>query len=151
MTEIHSSEWVNDPVVIGMNDKMVSINTAMEADLTGQVNAEAIRRVQYSGMGGFIDFIEGAWRSKGGKSFIALYSTYKDKEGNLKSRIVNTLYPGSPVTGNRCEVEYIVTEYGVALLKGMSIKERAKNLIAIAHPDFRDELAFQARQFKYID
>lgn len=151
MTELHSSEWVNDPTIIGLNQKVVSINTAMEADLSGQVNAEAVRCRQYSGMGGFIDFIEGAWRSKGGKSFIAMRSAYKDKEGNLRSRIVNTLYPGAVVTGNRCQVEYIVTEYGVALLKGKSVKQRAKSLIAIAHPDFRDELCFQAKQFKYID
>jgi Acetyl-CoA hydrolase len=78
-------------------------------------------------------------------------SSYKDKEGTLRSRIVNTLYPGAVVTGNRCQVEYIVTEYGVALLKGKSVKERAKSLIAIAHPNFRDELCFQAKQFKYID
>lgn len=151
MTEIHSSEWVNDPMVIGMNDKMVSINTAMEADLTGQVNAESIGRVQYSGMGGFIDFVEGCWRSRGGKSFVALYSTYTDKEGQLRSRILSTLSTGSVVTGNRCEMEYIVTEFGVALVKGMSLKQRAKNLIAIAHPDFRDELTFQAKQLRLLD
>ncbi len=151
MTELHSSEWVNDPNVIGLNPRAVSINTAMETDLSGQVNAEAIRRTQYSGMGGFIDFVEGAWRSPGGQSFIALRSAYKDKDGNLRSRIVNTLYPGAVVTGNRCQAEYIVTEFGVALMKGRSMKQRAKNLIAIAHPDFRDELTFQAKQFQYID
>ncbi len=151
MIEIHSSEWVNDPMVIRMNDKMVSINTAIEADLTGQVNAEAMGTVQYSGMGGFIDFVQGCWNSRGGKSFIALYSTYINKEGEKKSRIVSTMSPGSVVTGNRCEVEYIVTEYGVALMKGMSNRQRAKNLIAIAHPDFRDELTFEAKQLRILD
>ncbi|MDH7479122.1 MAG: acetyl-CoA hydrolase/transferase C-terminal domain-containing protein [Syntrophomonadaceae bacterium] len=151
MTEIHSSEWVNDPAVIGLNEKMVSINTAVEADLTGQVNAETIGRIPYSGTGGFVDFIEGCWRSKGGKSFIALYSTYTDKEGQQKSRIVSTLFPGSAVTGIRSQVQYIVTEYGVALMKGMSLRQRARNLIAIAHPDFRDQLTFEAKQLRILD
>ncbi len=151
MTEIHSSEWVNDPTVIGMNDKMVSINTAIEADLSGQVNAETVGTVQYSGMGGFIDFVQGCWNSRGGKSFIALYSTYSNKDGEKKSRIVSAMSPGSIVTGNRCEVEYIVTEFGVALIKGMSAKVRAQNLIAIAHPDFRDELTFQAKKMRILD
>ncbi|NPV92134.1 MAG: acetyl-CoA hydrolase [Firmicutes bacterium] len=151
LTEIHSSEFVNDPYVIGLNDNMVSINTALEADLTGQINAETVGRVQYSGMGGFIDFVEGCWRSRGGKSFIALYSTFADKEGVMRSRIVNTLGPGGVVTGNRCEPEYVVTEFGVALIKGTSLRERAKNLINIAHPDFRDELTFQAKQMRILD
>lgn len=151
LTEIVSCEFTNDPAVIGMNDNMVSINTALETDLTGQVNAESIGPGQYSGPGGFLDFIEGCWRSKGGKSFVALYSTYQDKDGKTRSRIVNSLKPGTIVSGNRCEIDYLVTEYGVALMKGMSVKQRAKNLIAIAHPDFRDELTFYARQQRFID
>jgi acyl-CoA hydrolase len=151
MTEIHSSEWVNDPVVIGMNEKMVSINTALEVDLFGQANAETIGPVQYSGMGGFIDYVEGSWRSKGGKSIIALYSTYTKKDGQKRSCIVSAMAPGSIVTGNRCEVEYIATEFGVASIKGMSVKQRAKNLIAVAHPDFRDELTFAAKKFRLLD
>ncbi|AET68519.1 acetyl-CoA hydrolase [Desulfosporosinus orientis DSM 765] len=151
LTEIVSCEFTNDPAVIGMNDNMVSINTALEADLTGQVNAESIGPVQYSGPGGFLDFIEGCWRSKGGKSFVALYSTYQDKDRKTRSRIVNSFKPGTIVSGNRCEIDYLVTEYGVALMKGMSVKQRAKNLIAIAHPDFRDELIFYARQQRFID
>jgi acyl-CoA hydrolase len=105
----------------------------------------------YSGAGGQIDFIEGAWRSKGGKAFLALYSTYTDKETNqLRSRIVPALKPGSFVTTGRNDVQYVVTEYGIAQLKGFNVRDRVKSLINIAHPDFRDELKFEAGKLRYI-
>ncbi|AET68518.1 acetyl-CoA hydrolase [Desulfosporosinus orientis DSM 765] len=151
MTELHSCEFTNNPRIISMNDKMISINTAMEVSLTGEVNSESQGCYQYSGAGGFADFIDGCWQSKGGKSFIALYSTYKDKEGNLKSRINPYMTYGAPVSAVRADVEYVVTEYGVACMHGKNIKQRAKSLISIAHPDFRDQLTFEARKARFID
>lgn len=150
MVEMHDSEFVNDPYNIGLNDNVVSINATLEVDLSGQCASEAIGTRQYSGAGGQMDFVEGAWRSKGGQAFLALYSTYTDKEGELHSRIVPTLSPGSLITTTRNDVQYLVTEYGVARLKGFDLKRRIKELISIAHPDFRDWLEFEARQLNYI-
>lgn len=150
MVEMHDSEFVNDPYNIGLNDNVISINATLEVDLTGQCASEAIGSKQYSGAGGQVDFIEGAWRSKGGKAFLALYSTYQDKSGEMKSRIVPTLSPGSFVTTTRNDVQYIVTEYGIADLKGYDLRQRAKALIKIAHPDFRDQLTFEARKLNYL-
>ena len=105
----------------------------------------------YSGAGGQIDFIEGAWRSKGGKAILALYSTYEEKDtGELKSRITPLLKPGSFVTTGRNDVQYIVTEYGVAQLKGLNMRTRVRALIEIAHPDFRDWLTSEAKRLKYL-
>ena len=136
-------KWVNDPRNIARNDGVVSINNAMEIDLTGQVNAESIGPRMYSGTGGQLEWVTGSQWSKGGKSIIALRSSYRDKSGALHSKIVPTLAPGSIVTTPRTMVQYIVTEYGVANLKYKSCRERAQALIAIAHPDFREELARQ--------
>jgi len=97
-----------------------------------------------------MDFVEGAWRSRGGQAFLALYSTYTTKDGEMKSRIAPTLSPGSMITTTRNDVQYIVTEYGIARLKGFDIKRRVKELISIAHPDFRDWLSFEAGKLKYI-
>lgn len=97
-----------------------------------------------------MDFIEGTWRSKGGMAFLALYSTYETKDGELKSRIVPTLRENSMITTTRNDVQYIVTEYGVAWLKGFNLDQRAKALIKISHPDFRDQLEFEARQLRYL-
>ncbi len=150
MVEMHDSEFVNDPYNIGLNDNVVSINSTLEVDLTGQCASEAIGTRQYSGAGGQVDFIEGAWRSKGGQAFLALYSTYTDKGGEMHSRIVPTLSPGSMITTTRNDVQYIVTEYGVAWLKGFDLKRRVKELIKIAHPDFRDWLESEARKLNYL-
>jgi len=138
--EVH---WVNDPRHIAQNDNVVSINNAMEIDLTGQVNAESIGTKMYSGTGGQLEWVLGAQWSKGGKSIIALRSSYTDKTGVLRSKINPMLTPGCIVTTPRTMVQYIVTEYGVANLKYKSARERARALIAIAHPDFREELTKQ--------
>jgi acyl-CoA hydrolase len=148
--EMHCTSYVNDPYIIGLHDNMISVNGAMEVDLTGQVASESIGYTQYTGTGGQLDFVQGAWRSKGGKSFLTLYSTYTDKEGNLHSKITPMLSAGMYVTTSRTEVDYIVTEYGVADLKGWPVRYRVKKLIDIAHPDFRDWLTFEARKMLMI-
>lgn len=150
MIEMHSSKFVNDPYIIGKNDCMIAINSTLEVDLTGQCASEAIGTQQYSGAGGQIDFIEGAWRSRGGKAFLTMYSTFTDKSGERKSKIVPTLTPGSMVTTTRNDVQYVVTEYGVANLKGQNMRKRVEELIRIAHPDFRDWLRSEARRLNYI-
>ena len=132
--------WVNDPRHIAQNDGVVSINNAMEIDLTGQVNAESVGPRMYSGTGGQLEWVIGSQWSRGGKSIIALRSSYTDRAGVLHSKIKPFLMPGSVVTTPRTFVQYVVTEYGVADLKYKSCRERAKALIAIAHPDFRKEL-----------
>jgi acyl-CoA hydrolase len=124
---------------------MVAINSAIAIDLTGQVCADSIGYDIYSGFGGQVDFIRGAARSKGGKPIIALPSTAK---GGTVTRIVDTLPPGAGVVTNRADVRYVVTEYGVASLFGKSLRERAHELIDIAHPDFRAELTSAARRRK---
>ena len=133
-------DWVNDPRNIARNDRVVSVNNAMEIDLTGQVNAESVGPRQYSGTGGQLEWVLGAQWSREGKSIIALRSSYRDKQGTLHSKIVPQMAPGSIITTPRTCVQYVVTEYGVADLRYKSTLERAKALIAIAHPDFRDEL-----------
>ncbi len=135
--EFHRQEYVNDPFVIAQNKKMVAINSAIEIDLTGQVCSDSIGTRFYSGIGGQVDFIRGAAHSDGGKPIIALPSTTKD--GKI-SRIVPILQPGAGVVTSRGDVHYVVTEFGTAQLFGKSVKERAKALINIAHPKFRDEL-----------
>ena len=134
-------QWTNDARNIARNDNVVSINNAMEIDLTGQVNAESIGPRQYSGTGGQLEWVLGAQWSKGGKSILALRSCYRDKQGQLHSKIVPQLAPGTIVTTPRTWVQYVATEYGVADLRYKSVSERARALIAIAHPDFRTELA----------
>ncbi len=134
--------YVNDPYIIGQNDNMVSINSALHIDLTGQVNAESIGTKMYSGIGGQLDFVLGVNRSKGGKAIFALAST---AAGGKVSRISSQLTPGSPVTTPRGLVQYVVTEYGVADLRGKSLRQRALALINIAHPDFKDQLLHEAK------
>jgi len=138
--------YINDPRIICVNPKVVAINNAIEVDLLSQVSSESTGTRHISGTGGQLDFIFGAFNSSGGKGIIALSSTYKDKEGNLKSRIVPTLAPGTVVTTPRSIVHYVATEYGIAFMKGMSTWERAESLINIAHPDFRDELVKEAQK-----
>lgn len=140
--EFLPSEFVNDPFVIAKNDRMVSINSALQVDLTGQVCADSIGTRFYSGIGGQVDFIRGAARSAGGRSIIAIESTAK---GGTLSRIVPTLAEGAGVVTTRGDVHTVLTEYGIAELKGRSVRERALSLISIAHPDFRAELLAAAR------
>jgi len=137
MVEMYPVSYTNDPMVISRNDKMVSINSCIEVDLLGQCAAETIGTEQVSGTGGQTDFVRGAVKSKGGKSIIALKSTAVN---GTKSTIVPSLALGAVVTTGKNDVDYIVTEYGVAHLRGKSGTERAEALINIAHPDFRDEL-----------
>lgn len=151
MVEMYDSEWVNNPHTISRNDNIISINATLEVDLSGQCASEAIGTRQYSGAGGQMDFTEGAWRSKNGKAFLGLYSTYTDKNGIKHSSITPTLTPGSMVTTTRNDVQYVVTEYGVAWLKGFNLRQRVKELVRIAHPDFRDQLMEEARKLKYIN
>jgi 4-hydroxybutyrate CoA-transferase len=136
-------DYTNDPCIIGQHEKMVSINSALQVDMMGQVNAEMIGRNQFSGIGGQLDFVRGCSRSKGGKSIIAIPSTAA--RGKV-SRIVCELDRGSAVTTSRNDVHLIVTEYGVADLRGKCIRDRARALIGIAHPEFRDSLAKQANE-----
>lgn len=145
LIELHRTEYVNDPFVIAQNERMVAINSAIEVDLTGQICADSIGAKIFSGVGGQLDFIYGASRSKGGVPIIALPSTAKEF-----SRIVPTLKPGAGVVTTRNHVRYVVTEFGVAHLYGKTVRERAKALIAIAHPQFREELTCQAKELNYI-
>lgn len=150
LVEMLPCNIVNDPYIIGLNDKVVSVNSALEIDLTGQCCSESIGVRHYSGTGGQLDFVEGAWRSEGGKAFITLYSTYTDKNGKVSSKITPTLTPGSVVTTSRADMQYVVTEYGIADIKGQSLSIRTKRLIAVAHPDFRDQLTFEAKKLCLI-
>lgn len=145
--EMHPTEYVNDPFVIAQNDKMVSINSAIEIDVTGQVCADSMGHKFYSGVGGQVDFTRGAARSRGGKPIIALPTTTKN---DTISRIVCHLQPGAGVVTSRNDVHYVVTEYGVAYLHGKTIRERVRALIGIAHPDFREGLEAKAREYNYI-
>ncbi|MFH5882060.1 acetyl-CoA hydrolase/transferase family protein [Liberiplasma polymorphum] len=147
--------YVNDPMVIGLNDNQVSINTTIEVDLTGQCCSESIGTMQFSGTGGQTDTATGAQRAKNGRSFIALYSTTMAKnpetgEREEISKIVSTLKPGAAVSLSRNDVDYVVTEFGVAHLRGTSIKERVERLIAIAHPKFKEQLKKEAEIIGYI-
>lgn len=135
--ELYPVDYVNDPFVIMKNDKMVSINSCIQVDLMGQVVSESIGLKQFSGVGGQVDYVRGAGRSKGGKSIIAMPSTAS--KGTV-SRIAKLIDEGSALTTSRNDVHYIVTEYGVADLRGKSLKERGRALIGIAHPDFRPML-----------
>ncbi|MGB9299094.1 MAG: GNAT family N-acetyltransferase [Anaerolineae bacterium] len=144
--EFHPSDYVNDPFIVSQNDSMVAINSALEVDLTGQVCSDSIGYLFYSGIGGQVDMIRGAARSRGGKPIIALPSTAKD---GTVSRIVSRLSEGAGVVTTRGDVHYVVTEYGVAYLHGSNIRERALALINIAHPDFRNELLNEAKVRKY--
>jgi 4-hydroxybutyrate CoA-transferase len=146
MIEMQPTHYVNDPFNIARNNKMVAINSAVQVDLTGQVCADSIGTRFYSGAGGQVDFVRGAARSPGGLPIVAFLST---AQGGRVSRIVPTLYEGSGVVTTRNDVHIVVTEYGVAYLRGKSIRERAQTLITIAHPAFRDELAYAARQLRY--
>jgi acetyl-CoA hydrolase len=145
LIEFLRTEYINDPFVVSQNDRMVAVNSAIEIDLTGQICADSIGTKLYSGVGGQLDFIYGASRSKGGVPIIALPSTAKDF-----SRIVPTLKQGAGVVTTRNHIHYVVTEYGVADLYGRTIRERAQSLIDVAHPQFREELTKEAKDLHYI-
>ena len=142
--EIYPADYVNHPMVIARNDNMVSINYCVQVDLMGQIVSECVGYRQISGVGGQVDFIRGAAMSKNGRAIIAMSSTAK---GGKASKIVSLLDEGAAVTTSRNDVDYVVTEYGVAKLKGRTLRQRARALIDIAHPDFREELetAWQKR------
>ena len=140
----YPADYVNSPQVIRKNANMMSVNAAIEVDLTGQVNAEAIAGMPYSGTGGQLDFVRGAYASPGGKSFIAMPSTRK--QGTV-SKIVPKL-EGGAVTDTRMDAHFVVTEYGIANLKGCSMGERAEKLIDLAHPDHRSELTAAAKEMR---
>ena len=139
-------DYTNDVRVIAQLDNFISINNAIDMDLFGQVNAESAGLKHISGTGGQLDFVMGAYLSRGGKSFICMSSTVTGKDGSLKSRIVPTLTPGSICTDPRSCVQYLVTEYGMINLKGLSTWERAEAIISIAHPDFREQLIQDAEK-----
>ena len=138
--------YTNDIRSISALDNFISINNAVNIDLFGQVNAESAGIKQISGAGGQLDFVLGAYLSKGGKSFICCSSTFTTKDGQLKSRILPTLDNGSIVTDTRANTHYVVTEYGKVNLKGLSAWQRTEALISIAHPQFRDELIKEAEK-----
>lgn len=145
--EFYPASYINKPANIAKNRNMVSINSAIEVDLSGQVVADSIGYQFYSGIGGQVDFVEGASKSKGGKPIIALPSTAK---GGTVSRIVANISEGSGVVTSRGNVHYVVTEFGIASLRGKSVRERALELIRVAHPKFREELLQQIRQHFWV-
>ncbi len=150
MVEMHPTEYVNDPFVIAQNDRMVAVNSAIEVDLTGQVCADSIGPKLYSGVGGQLDFIYGASRSKGGVPIIALPSTAVMRDGTPVSKITAMLKPGAGVVTSRNHVRFVVTEQGIADLYGRTIRQRAAALIKIAHPQFHDALEKQAKELNYL-
>ncbi|MHA2080318.1 MAG: GNAT family N-acetyltransferase, partial [Candidatus Thorarchaeota archaeon] len=145
--EFRETSYVNDPYVISQNRKMVAINSALEVDLTGQVCSDSIGYEFYSGIGGQVDFIRGASRSEGGKSIICLKSTALN---GTVSKIVPRLSEGAGVVTTRGDVDVIITEYGFAMLRGRTIRERVLSLIAIAHPDYRNDLLEAAKEMRYV-
>jgi acyl-CoA hydrolase len=145
--EMHPVNFTNDPMLAGQNDKLVSINATLQVDLLGQCGSESLGSSPYSGTGGQADFVRAANRSHGGKSFITLPATAKN--GTL-SRIAPVLSPGTHVTTSKNDVNYVVTEFGVAQLRGKSAKQRAQELIGIAHPAFREELRSQAKAMRLL-
>lgn len=145
--EMHPVDFTNDPYIAARNDNLCAINATLQIDLLGQCGSESLGSTPYSGTGGQVDFVRAANRSRGGKAFIVLPSTAKD---DTISRIVPTLTAGTHVTTGKNDINYVVTEYGVAQLRGKSAKQRAEALIAIAHPDFRAELREQARRIKLM-
>lgn len=150
MFEFKEVHWVNQPEIIAKNDGMISINTTLMMDLTGQAASESIGIKQYSGTGGQVNFTQGAKMAKNGKRILAVASTYTDREGNLRSKILPTLPEGSVVTTTRNELQYVCTEYGVVDMQYESITKRVKKMISIAHPQFRDELTFAAKKAAWI-
>jgi acetyl-CoA hydrolase len=150
LLEMHRSEYVNDPFTVAQNDRMVAVNSAIEVDLTGQVCADSIGPRLYSAVGGQLDFIYGASRSKGGVPVITMPSTSTLRNGTRVSKIVPMLKQGAGVVTSRNHVHFVVTEFGVASLYAKSIRQRTQELINIAHPEFRQEITRQARELHYL-
>ncbi|MHA2288056.1 MAG: GNAT family N-acetyltransferase [Promethearchaeota archaeon] len=148
--EFHPSNYCNDPYIISRNRKQVAINATLTIDLTGQVNADSLGHLFYSGIGGQVDFVRGANHSKDGKPITVLPSTATLKDGTVVSRIVPYLQPGSGVVITRGDIHYVVTEWGIAYLFGKNIRERVLQMINIAHPDFREELLDYAKKINYV-
>jgi acyl-CoA hydrolase len=146
--EFHPCDRTNDTALIGKNERVVAINSAIEIDLSGQVCADSMGFGIYSGIGGQMDFIRGAARSRGGKPILALPSTAK---GGKVSRIAMALKPGAGVVTTRGHVHWVVTEYGAVNLHGKTLRERAELLIGIAHPDFRAELRREFANVRHVD
>lgn len=147
--EVHGIDFCADPGNIAKNENFMAINAITECDLGGQCISESMGYVPYSGIGGQADFVQGAWQSKGGKAFLALYSSFTDKNGQNHSKI-------SPVVNgwvgiSRWDVQYLVTEYGCVYLKGTSMRERVQKVVSIAHPDFREWLVSEAKRLHLID
>lgn len=147
MLEIHPSDFTNDPMLAGLNDKLVAINATLQIDLLGQCGSESLGYTPFSGTGGQSDFVRAANRSRDGKAIIVLPSTAKN---DTISRIVPMLAPGTHVSTSKNDINYVVTEYGVAQLRGKSAGQRARELIGIAHPAFRNELREQAQRMKVL-
>ena len=145
--EMHPADFTNDPMLAGQNDNLVAINATLQIDLLGQCGSESLGSVPFSGTGGQSDFVRAANRSRGGKAFIVLPSTAKN---DSISRIVPVLSPGTHVSTSKNDINYVVTEYGVAQLRGKSASQRARELIGIAHPAFRAELTAQAKQMNLL-
>lgn len=145
--EMHPVDFTNDPYLAGQNDKLIAINATLQIDFLGQCGSESLGFSPYSGTGGQVDFVRAANRSRGGKAFIVLPSTAKN---DTISRIVPTLTPGTHVTTSKNDINYVVTEYGVAQLRGKSMRQRTRELIGIAHPNFRAELTEQAKRMKIL-
>ena len=145
--EMHPADFTNDPMLAGQNDNLVAINATLQIDLLGQCGSESLGSVPFSGTGGQADFVRAANRSRGGKAFIVLPSTAKN---DSISRIVPVLSPGTHVSTSKNDINYVVTEYGVAQLRGKSAGQRARELIGIAHPAFREELTAQAKQMNLL-
>lgn len=139
-----SCRYTNDPYTIGKCNQFVSVNATLEVDLTGQCASESIGPMQFSGTGGQVETVRGAQMSPGGKSILCMHSTFTDKQGKVHSKIVPFLQEGSIVSTSRNETDYVVTEYGIAWLRGIPVKRRVEELIKIAHPDFRDRLREEA-------
>ncbi|MFX1276086.1 MAG: GNAT family N-acetyltransferase [Promethearchaeota archaeon] len=150
MVEFHPCDYTNDPFIISQNKKQVAINAALSVDVTGQVNADSIGHEFYSGIGGQVDFVRGSARSVGGKPIMVVPSTAKLSNGEVVSRIVPHLQPGTGVVITRGDVHYVVTEWGIAYLYGKSVRERVLQMINIAHPDFREELLEQVKKWNYV-
>lgn len=150
LVELYRTEYVNDPFVVAQNDRMVAINSALEVDLTGQVCADSIGPRIFSAVGGQLDFIYGAARSKGGVPIITLPSTAVMKDGTVISKIVPMLKHGAGVVTSRNHVHYVVTEFGVAALYGKTVRQRTQALINVAHPQFRDEITAKAKELHYL-
>jgi acetyl-CoA hydrolase len=150
LVQLHRTEYVNDPFVVAQNDRMVAINSAIEIDLTGQVCADSIGPKMYSAVGGQLDFIYGASRSKGGVPIISMPSTSELRDGTVISKIVPMLKQGAGVVTSRNHVHFVVTEFGIAALYGKSVRQRAQALINIADPRFREEITRKARELHYL-